>query len=40
VPDALDDASLLKRLDDAIEEGHRLLAELTQLRSTAIGGGH
>jgi hypothetical protein len=27
VPDALDDASLLKRLDDATEEGGRLLAE-------------
>jgi hypothetical protein len=33
VPDALDDASLLKRLDDAIEEGGRLLAELGRLRA-------
>jgi hypothetical protein len=33
VPDAIDDASLLKRLDDAIEEGGRLLAELGRLRA-------
>jgi hypothetical protein len=32
VPDAPDDAELLKRLDKAIEDGGRLLAELGRLR--------
>jgi hypothetical protein len=33
MPDALDDAALLERLDTAIAEGRRLLAELDQLRA-------
>jgi hypothetical protein len=32
VPDTLDDAELLKRLDTAIADGGRLLAELGRLR--------
>ena len=33
MPDALDDAALLEGLDNAIAEGGRLLAELSQLRA-------
>jgi hypothetical protein len=32
VPEALDDAALLQRIDSAIADGRRLLAELGQLR--------
>jgi hypothetical protein len=33
VPDALDDAALLERIDSAIADGGRLLAELGRLRA-------
>jgi hypothetical protein len=33
VPEALDDAGLLERIDSAIADGRRLLAELDQLRA-------
>jgi hypothetical protein len=33
VPEALDDAALLERIDSAIADGRRLLAELDQLRA-------
>jgi hypothetical protein len=33
MPDALDDAALLERIDSAIADGRRLLDELGQLRA-------